>query len=70
MAPECDHQNATGDTGRLAAGTGLLRRARPVQAPMKLYLDLKPAGIVRAIRNLLAAGIPIRDEFHILNHWR
>ena len=32
--------------------------------------DLKPAGIVRAIRNLLAAGIPIRDHFHILNHWR
>jgi hypothetical protein len=32
--------------------------------------DLKPAGIVRAIRNLLAASIPIRDGFHILNHWR
>jgi Domain of unknown function (DUF5615) len=32
--------------------------------------DLKPAGIVRAIRNLLAAGVPIRDGFHILNHWR
>jgi hypothetical protein len=26
--------------------------------------------LVPAIRNLLAAGIPIRDEFHILNHWR
>ena len=26
----------------------------------------KPA----AIRNLLAAGISIRDQFHILNHWR
>ena len=24
----------------------------------------------RAIRNLEAAGVPIRDEFHILNHWR
>jgi predicted nuclease of predicted toxin-antitoxin system len=32
--------------------------------------DLKPAGIVRAIRNLLAAGVPLEDEFHILNHWR
>jgi hypothetical protein len=32
--------------------------------------DLKPAGIVRAIRNFLAAGVPIRDQFHILNHWR
>jgi predicted nuclease of predicted toxin-antitoxin system len=32
--------------------------------------DLKPAGIVRAIRNLLAAGVPIQDQFYILNHWR
>jgi hypothetical protein len=32
--------------------------------------DMKPGGIVRAIRNLLAAGVPIRDQFHILNHWR
>jgi predicted nuclease of predicted toxin-antitoxin system len=32
--------------------------------------DLKPKGIARAIRNLLAAGVPIPDELHILNHWR
>jgi hypothetical protein len=32
--------------------------------------DLKPAGIVRAIRKLLAASAPLRDEFNILNHWR
>lgn len=32
--------------------------------------DLKPAGIVRAIRNLISAAIPISDQFHILNHWR
>ena len=32
--------------------------------------DLKPAGIVRAIRNLLSAGVPIRDQLQILNHWR
>lgn len=32
--------------------------------------DLKPAGIVRAIANLLAAGVPIADNLHILNHWR
>jgi hypothetical protein len=32
--------------------------------------DLKPAGIVRAIGNLLAAGVPIPDNYHILNHWR
>ncbi len=32
--------------------------------------DLKAAGIVRAIRNLEAAGVPVRDTFHVLNHWR
>jgi hypothetical protein len=32
--------------------------------------DLSPAGIVRAVRNLLAGGMPIEDNFHILNHWR
>jgi hypothetical protein len=32
--------------------------------------DLKPAGIVRAIRNLMAAGFPLQDGFHIVNHWR
>jgi predicted nuclease of predicted toxin-antitoxin system len=32
--------------------------------------DLTPSGIVRAIRNLVAANIPERDAFIILNHWR
>ena len=32
--------------------------------------DMSPKVIVRAIRNLLAAAVPIRDSFHILNHWR
>jgi hypothetical protein len=32
--------------------------------------DLKPPGIVRAIRNFLAAGTQVSDGFHILNHWR
>jgi hypothetical protein len=32
--------------------------------------DLKAVGIVRAIRSLEASGMPIRDGFHILNHWR
>jgi hypothetical protein len=32
--------------------------------------DLKPAGIVRAIRNFLAASVPVRDQFTILNQWR
>ncbi len=32
--------------------------------------DLTPRGIVRAIAKLEAAGVPIGDCFHILNHWR
>ncbi len=32
--------------------------------------DLKPAGVVRAMRNLLAAGVAIADSYHVLNHWR
>lgn len=32
--------------------------------------DMEPADIVRAIRNLLASGVPIADELHVLNHWR
>lgn len=30
--------------------------------------DLKPSGIVRALRKLLTASVPICDQFHILNH--
>ena len=32
--------------------------------------DLTPSGIVRAIRNLLAANVPVPDDYVILNHWR
>ena len=32
--------------------------------------DLTPKGIVRAIRNLETAGVPIADEYTILNAWR
>jgi uncharacterized protein with PIN domain len=32
--------------------------------------DLKPAGIVRAIRNFLAMSVPVRNQFTILNRWR
>ena len=33
-----------------------------------LARDLKPSGIVRALRKLLTASVPICDQFHILNH--
>jgi hypothetical protein len=32
--------------------------------------DMRSNDIVRAIGNLVAAGVPIADERHILNHWR
>jgi hypothetical protein len=32
--------------------------------------DLTPRGIVAAIAHLLAAGVPVENEFIILNHWR
>jgi predicted nuclease of predicted toxin-antitoxin system len=32
--------------------------------------DLRPRGIARAVDSLLASGVSIPDQFHILNHWR
>jgi predicted nuclease of predicted toxin-antitoxin system len=32
--------------------------------------DMKDADIVRAIRNLELAGVPVVNEFNVLNHWR
>jgi hypothetical protein len=32
--------------------------------------DMKPANIVRAISNVLTAGMPIAGQFITLNHWR
>jgi hypothetical protein len=32
--------------------------------------DLTPRGIVRALGNLLAAGVPLVDQCIVLNHWR
>ena len=32
--------------------------------------DLTPRGIVTAISHLVAANVPIENEFIILNHWR
>ncbi len=32
--------------------------------------DMLPRDIVRAIGNLLASGLPIANEVHVLNHWR
>jgi len=32
--------------------------------------DMTDADIVRAIANLISAGVPIEGEVHTLNHWR
>jgi hypothetical protein len=32
--------------------------------------DMKDRDVARALVNLEGAGVPIENEFHILNHWR
>lgn len=32
--------------------------------------DLSPKGIIAAIRKLDSAGVPIANEYIVLNHWR
>jgi hypothetical protein len=32
--------------------------------------DMKDRDVARALANLEGAGVPIENEFHILNHWR
>jgi hypothetical protein len=32
--------------------------------------DMTPRGTVHAISCLLESGVPLPDQFHILNHWR
>ncbi len=32
--------------------------------------DLTPKGIVAALRKLEAAGVPVDNEYIVLNHWR
>ena len=32
--------------------------------------DMKDRDIVRALANLGRAGVPVANEFHVLNHWR
>jgi predicted nuclease of predicted toxin-antitoxin system len=32
--------------------------------------DMTPSGIVRAIRKLMAAGLPVVDDYIVLNQWR
>jgi hypothetical protein len=32
--------------------------------------DMQPSEVARAIDNLLASGVPILNELHVLNHWR
>src|SRR5262249_1723523 len=55
----------------------LLRSARGTHAGILVIRsdndpsrDMKDRDILRALGNLQAAGVPIADEFHILNHWR
>jgi Domain of unknown function (DUF5615) len=42
----------------------------PFAPTMILIETCKDGDIARALRNLETAGVPIANEFHILNHWR
>lgn len=55
----------------------LLREANGIHAGIMVVRqdndpsrDLTPKGIVAAIRKLESAGVPIANEYIILNHWR
>jgi hypothetical protein len=54
----------------LMVGAGHHRGILVVRRDNNPRRDLDEKGIVRAIGKLLAAGVPIADYFHILNHWR
>jgi predicted nuclease of predicted toxin-antitoxin system len=32
--------------------------------------DMVPKSVVRALANLISAGVPLSDEIIVLNHWR
>jgi predicted nuclease of predicted toxin-antitoxin system len=32
--------------------------------------DLTPKGIVNALRKLESSGVPVKNEYFVLNHWR
>ena len=32
--------------------------------------DMPPPQVARALRNLIAANVPIADQYIVLNHWR
>ena len=52
------------DEGRRHAGIWLIYEERDKSKNMSL------SDIVRAIGNLLASGLPIANELHVLNYWR
>jgi hypothetical protein len=41
-----------------------------VRADNNRQRDMKDGDIVRALQNLERSGVPLPNDFHILNHWR
>jgi hypothetical protein len=52
------------------ADGGPLRRVLTAEGHNDKRRDMQPADIARAISHLLASGLPIAGEVHVLNHWR
>ena len=71
LQPSCHCTHAAAereldDYGRFTIPAGQSARVNVTVDPA----DMAPGDIVRAIGKLLNAGVPVADQFHILNHRR
>ena len=51
-------------TGGIHPGIAIVRRENDIRR------DMTPHTIVRSIENMLAANVPVENQFIVLNHWR
>src|SRR5438105_2988580 len=58
------------DDGGAATGAAQVQGQRIVRRENDPTRDLTPKGIVAAVRKLEAAGVPIDNEYIVLNQWR
>lgn len=54
----------------IGAASGRHRGILVIRSDNDPNRDMKDGDIVRAPQNLENAGVPLANEFHILNHWR
>ncbi len=66
----CDHDDFVDLHELINSSGGVHPGILTVRFDNDLKRDMKPRAIVAAIRKLEAAGPPISNQLHILNHWR